>query len=356
MKKNITTKCCCPVGRQLQFSFFSILLLSLLSFTISVPGFSQECTTDAECQDLDRCTQDICDSLVTGACIFVPFVCTDNNACTSDTCDSLAGCVFTPVSCDDANPCTSDTCQGGICLHTDQSPTVSAGADVNVFPAYPPAACATLTATASGGVGTLNFSWSTGATTASITVCPTVSTDYCVSVTDANGCVVNDCVRVCARNIACGPANRPNTKVVICHRTGSVRNPTVTICVAQSAVRAHLLHGDRLGACGLAPCSAAFKADDLPELNTIGVEAIDAYPNPFSDELNITFTLATDSKVTLEIFSLTGQRLAVLFDGTVKAGETTIAKFTPHAASDAIMTYRLQTEQGSYFGKVTMTK
>ena len=41
-------------------------------------------------------------------------------------------------------------------------------------------------------------------------------------------------------------------KVVICHRTGSKKNPFRTIRVAQSAVKAHLRHGDARGPCGSA--------------------------------------------------------------------------------------------------------
>jgi hypothetical protein len=39
-------------------------------------------------------------------------------------------------------------------------------------------------------------------------------------------------------------------KVVICHRTGSKKNPFRTIRVSRNAVKAHLRHGDALGPCG----------------------------------------------------------------------------------------------------------
>ena len=38
-------------------------------------------------------------------------------------------------------------------------------------------------------------------------------------------------------------------KVSVCHRTGSKKHPFVTIKIAQSAVKAHLRHGDAFGAC-----------------------------------------------------------------------------------------------------------
>jgi hypothetical protein len=38
-------------------------------------------------------------------------------------------------------------------------------------------------------------------------------------------------------------------KITICHRTGSKKNPWRTITVSQNALKAHLKHGDVVGAC-----------------------------------------------------------------------------------------------------------
>ena len=39
------------------------------------------------------------------------------------------------------------------------------------------------------------------------------------------------------------------TKIMICHRTGSAKNPLVTITVSEVTGAAHLAHGDTLGPC-----------------------------------------------------------------------------------------------------------
>lgn len=50
------------------------------------------------------------------------------------------------------------------------------------------------------------------------------------------------------------------TKVTICHRTGSKKNPFRTIRVSKGAVTAHLRHGDKLGTCAAATFALCHKA------------------------------------------------------------------------------------------------
>ncbi|OFY85709.1 MAG: hypothetical protein A3F72_12220 [Bacteroidetes bacterium RIFCSPLOWO2_12_FULL_35_15] len=73
-------------------------------------------------------------------------------------------------------------------------PIASAGVDAMILSG------SSITLTASGGG---SYLWSTGDTDTTITVSPTVTTDYCVTVMDVNSCSDSDCVRVIVE-IPCG--------------------------------------------------------------------------------------------------------------------------------------------------------
>jgi hypothetical protein len=47
---------------------------------------------------------------------------------------------------------------------------------------------------------------------------------------------------------------------------------------------------------------------------------IEAYPNPFVDNANISYTLNKDAKVTVEIFDMQGKLITSFFEGSQKAG------------------------------------
>jgi len=89
------------------------------------------CTSDAECDDGNPCTDDFCDAgscsnpaydcddddacttdhCQDGWCISEPLVCNDNNACTIDSCNPATGCLNAALACNDGDTCTTDSCE-----------------------------------------------------------------------------------------------------------------------------------------------------------------------------------------------------------------------------------------------------
>ncbi len=88
------------------------------------------CDSDADCDDSDTCTTDVC-NLVTNTCVNTPDCtadtdCDDGNVCTEDTCGPPMGgngcCTNTPecvvdTDCYDGDMCTIDTCVAGCCQY-----------------------------------------------------------------------------------------------------------------------------------------------------------------------------------------------------------------------------------------------
>lgn len=114
-----------------------------------------------------------------------------------------------------------------------------------VYDGFQPAECADLSVSTMYGAGGNTYLWSTGETTASINVCPSETTTYSVTVTDAAGNTASDDTVVVVVDLSCHDNN--GNKVSICHRSndGSYH----TLCISSSAVQAHLDHGDSLGSC-----------------------------------------------------------------------------------------------------------
>jgi hypothetical protein len=220
------------------------------------------------------------------------------------------------------------------------------------FPGYP--ACATLSPAYAGGASctAYSYSWSTGATTASITVCPSVTTTYTVTVTDANGCTATCSVTVCVVDVRCGN-NLQN--ITICHfPQGNPNNPQ-TLCISGNAVLSHIngAHvGDYLGPCGSnIPC-ATLKTNEPSAAASEDVIAgsMEAFPNPFDVSTTLAFRLTSDDHAVLKIYSLTGIEVATLFDGEVIGGELVKVEFKPENVSEGVYIARLVTNN---IGEIT---
>ncbi len=91
---------------------------------------------------------------------------------------------------------------------------------------------------------------------------------------------------------------------------------------------------------GMSGTSAVAKANPLiPEIFSLSQN----YPNPFNPTTNISFTLPRASNVTLEVFNLLGQKVAVLADGMYEAGEHIVTWDASRNAS-GVYFYRMQAE------------
>jgi len=83
---------------------------------------------------------------------------------------------------------------------------------------------------------------------------------------------------------------------------------------------------------------------------------VTAYPNPFNVNSTIAFTLTNDDDVTLEVYTATGVKVAVLFDGAVKARQTNSVSLDGSNLADGMYIYRLVTSAGTYTGSLNRIK
>jgi hypothetical protein len=125
-----------------------------------------------------------------------------------------------------------------------------------------------------------------------------------VTVTDANGCSTTKTTNVYAEDARCFAGNSGNAKVKICHRTGNANDPCHVICVDQSAVAAHLAHGDYLGVC-LPNCATppVYKASDPNLFN------VTAYPNPSKNDFTIVVEGNLNKKIQVEVYDILSRKV-----------------------------------------------
>lgn len=131
---------------------------------------------------------------------------------------------------------------------------------------------------------------------------------YAVMVTDAGGCSssLNDSsanILIQTADVRCGQNGQ---KVLICHvPPGNPSNPQ-TLCIAASAVPAHLSEhaGDCLGACS----SNRIEAQEWMEGNHVFIS-----PNPFRDQLNVHFDSFSSGRARASLTDMHGREIKILF-------------------------------------------
>ncbi len=79
------------------------------------------------------------------------------------------------------------------------------------------------------------------------------------------------------------------------------------------------------------------------------------YPNPFNPSTTIPVDIPRDQKVRLSIYDYTGRLIAVLLDGNIEAGAYQIP-FDAYNLASGVYLYRLVTEEGTLYNKMTLIK
>jgi hypothetical protein len=173
-----------------------------------------------------------------------------------------------------------------------------------------------------------------------------------LSVTDANGCACSSSFYVFAEDARCWAGNSTIQKVTICHRSNT---SCATICVDESAVSAHLAHGDVLGACrNSTSCITGRPADGGGDMNSVSY--LTAYPNPFSSTTTIAFSVPKDGRAVIKIYDVTGKEIGVLFDGMAKSGEIRKVEFDGSNYAEGMYFYSITSEEMNQTKKLQLIK
>lgn len=197
--------------------------------------------------------------------------------------------------------------------------TVDAGAPEYLYYGFAADQSVTMTAVITGGMAPFTYAWTldrallydvetpTGdesminANTQAVTISLMDTAMLYITVTDALGCQAVDSVMIYAEDVRCFKGDKE--KVLICHSTGSAKNPWTQMCIDAEAVDAHLAHGDYLGKCGTP--RESFFSDEA------GVRAMHIYPNPSDGHCTVVLSLpdVPDGEIFLHVSDLTGRVL-----------------------------------------------
>lgn len=256
---------------------------------------------------------------------------------------STAGSVWVKVT--DANGCVnSDTANVSIFNVT----PVNLGADKG----YCPGTSASIDA----GQGS-QFAWNTGASTQSISV--NTAGTYFVDVTDANGCVSRDSIKISLLTAPSGAFTSSRLQSLSTNvqftatdvaagnsynwdfgdaSNSSQQNP-IHIYATNGTYNVKLIVTNT-NSCKDSSSTSTVINSNIQSIST-SVNGIEVYPNPYNGNTTLNYTITESSLINIEIFDITGRKIATLLNAKQSAGNYQLPINTGNQLSGGVYTIRL---------------
>jgi D-alanyl-D-alanine carboxypeptidase len=149
-------------------------------------------------------------------------------------------------------------------------------------------------------------------------------------------------------NFLCGNSNKKEDKIEICFNGKN-------ICVDRAAAPAHIKKGAYLGGC----TQQTGKSSDNLEANVKTVTqpvSINAYPNPFSNHITLTFKVVQSSFANLSIYDMNGRLVSTLFNKEAEKNITYTTNFNAAKLPAGVYVCRLQTNVGIAQQKIVLRR
>ncbi|MEO8148244.1 MAG: T9SS type A sorting domain-containing protein, partial [Bacteroidia bacterium] len=218
--------------------------------------------------------------------------------------------------------------------------------------------------------GYSSYIWSTAKTTQCVT--ENSAATYTVTVTNSNGCTRKQSKKLTVNPL---PSCAITGNTVI--KSGTTTNLCVAIvagntyhwntgatsnCITVSTAGNYTVTVTNNKGC-TSSCSVhvtveiAREGIDDGSANVAGNIEAKAFPNPFHSSTTIEFkNNNNDAHITVEIFNITGEKIAVLFDGDMSAGEVREVKFDAANLGDGVYFYRITSGEAVLNGRVVLIR
>jgi hypothetical protein len=128
------------------------------------------------------------------------------------------------------------------------------------------------------------------------------------------------------------------------------------LCIPRQAAAVHISHGAYLGGCSPRHHHQGDNKNETDESKTItiidqktmrtGESSMNAFPNPFSNHVSISFTVPSSGNVILSLYDINGKLVASLFNGLVEKGALQKVEFDAGKLTAGIYFTHLQTREG----------